>query len=166
MTVSADTAIGVLGVDLDGTEVSAEHDQGLQVNTRDGRAVYAKALLSAAPGALCLISPTSGGQSVLATLVSTGNIASAPGFLAINQVPVSTSAWGWFYTEHIYGRVKTLIAAHPYVPLYTTATGGVVDDTTVSTGRIQGLMIHTSATSASAPPGTWRNMVRIEQDIA
>jgi len=169
MAGSADTAIGVLGVDLDANDVSALHDQGIAVNTLHGRAVYAKAVANSPLGSLCVVAPTSAtaSASAIATLVSTGNVLSAPGYLAINQADVSADQYGWFYTEiRQSGRVRTLIAAQPFVALYTTGTGGVVDDAVVSAGRIEGLMVLTSATSASAPPAVFANLTRITQDIA
>ena len=41
MAGSADSALGILGVDLNADDVSALHDQGIEVETQDGRAIYA-----------------------------------------------------------------------------------------------------------------------------
>lgn len=169
MAGSADTAIGVLGVDLDANDVSALQDQGIRVNTLHGVAVYAKAVANTPMGSLCVVAPSSAAASAsaIATLVSTGNVNSAPGYLAINQADVSADQYGWFYTEgRQSSRVRVLIAAQPFVPLYTTGTGGVVDDAVVSTGRIEGLQILASAASASAPQAVFANLTRITQDIA
>lgn len=169
MSGSADTAIGVLGVDLDANDVSALHDQGLAVATRDGAAIYAKAAANSPAFSLCKIIPSSAAASgsVEAVLVSTGNIHSAQGILAINQADVSATQYGWFYTEGRRSvRVRVLIACEPFVPLYTTGTGGVVDDAVVSAGRVEGLQVLASAASASAPQAIFSNMVPITQDIA
>ena len=167
---SADSALHVLGVDLEANDASALHEVGLVVDTKNGRAVYAKAGTGAfAVGALSLVAPSSATatQSVVATLVSTGNVNSAPGFFAFNQASIAAAQYGWFYTEGRQGvRVKTLIAAQPWVPLYTTATGGVLDDAIVSAGRIEGVRVLTSATSASAPAATFANITHLVQDIA
>lgn len=169
MAGSADSALGVLGVDLDANDASALHDQGVEVATQDGRAVYAKAAAATPAGSLCTIAPSSATAtlSVVATLVSTGNVNSAPGFLAVNQVSVATGQYGWFYTEiNRDGVVRVATGCEPWVPLYVTTTGGVVDDATVSAGRIEGLRVLESAASASTPPAVFHNMTRITQDIA
>lgn len=165
----SDSALGQLGVDLDANDVSALYGQGTEVDTQFGRALYAKALANTPAYSLCVLAPSSAAASasVEALLVSTGNVNSAPGCLAINQADVSADQFGWFYTEmNKSGRVKTLVGCEPLVPLYTTGTAGAVDDTVVSAGRIEGLRILTSATSASAPPAVFHNMTRITQDIA
>lgn len=169
MSGSADTAIGVLGVDLDANDVSALHDQGLKVDTRDGKAIYAQALANTPAYSLCKVTPSSAAASAsaVATLVSTGNLYSAAGILAINQADVSATQFGWFYTEGRRSvRVRVATGCEPFVPLYTTGTGGVVDDGVVSAGRIEGLQVLTSAASASAPQALFANMIPITQDIA
>lgn len=169
MSGSADTAIGVMGVDLDANDVSAAHDQGLEVRTRDGAAIYAKAAANSPAYSLCKVVPSSAAASasVEAVLVSTGNLYSAEGILAINQADVSASQYGWFYTAGRRSvRVRVLIACEPFVPLYTTGTAGVVDDAVVSAGRIEGLQVLTSAASASSPQAIFSNMTPITQDIA
>jgi len=171
MTVpaSADSALHVLGVDLEANDATAQQDEGLAVDTRNGRAIYAKAVLAAPLGSLCLIAPSSAGAtfSTDATLVSTANVNSAPGVFAINQVSVAAGQFGWFYTEaRAGGRVRAATGCEALVPLYVTATGGVVDDATVSTGRIQGLRVLTSATSASAAVATFGNLVNARTYVA
>jgi len=66
------------------------------------------------------------------------------------QTAIASSYYGWIGINGML-RVNLLIACNPKVPLYTTATAGKLDDTTVSSGYIQGIVANTSATSASAP---------------
>jgi hypothetical protein len=66
------------------------------------------------------------------------------------QNAIASSYYGWIGINGIL-KVSLLIACQPKVPLYTTATAGKLDDTTVSAGFIQGIVANTSATSASAP---------------
>lgn len=163
MSNSADSAIGVLGVDLDRADVSSEHYAGLEVNTQHGRAIYARALAAAVPeGSLVGIAPSSAGAtlSVVATLVSTGNLLNAQ-TLAISNTSVAVSSYGWFYTQSrnpngVELRVAT--GCEPNVKLYTTATGGVVDDATISTGFLVGLTVLASAASASTVPAVFHNI--------
>lgn len=78
--------------------------------------------------------------------------AAATGYNAIgfcqNSVASSYSTWVCMTGQP---RVNALIACNPKVPLYTTATAGKLDDTTVSAGYVVGVVLNTSATSASAP---------------
>jgi hypothetical protein len=166
---SADSALGVLGVDLEANDATAQHDEGLAVDTKNGRAIYAKAVLAAPTGSLCLVAPSSAAavHSVDATLVSTANVNSAPGVFAINQASIAAGQFGWFYTDaRAGGRVRAATGCEPLVPLYVTSTGGVVDDATVSTGRLQGLRVLTSAASASAAVAVFGNITNARTYVA
>lgn len=66
------------------------------------------------------------------------------------QVAITSAYYGWVCLNGM-PRVNLLVACQPKVPLYTTATAGKLDDTTVSAGYIQGIVANTSAASASAP---------------
>lgn len=168
MAGSADSALGILGVDLDANDTSAQHDQGLEVNTQDGRAVYARAASNTSPGHLVKVAPSSAGadSSAVATLVSTALVNTA-GFFAVAQASVSANKYGWFYTEGRRGCVLQVAAGcEPDVPLYTSDTAGVVDDATVSTGRLQNLRIMTSAASASAPAAVFHDIVNARNYVA
>lgn len=67
------------------------------------------------------------------------------------QTSIASSYYGWIAMNGSNLRVNVLIAAQPKVPLYTTATAGKLDDATVSAGYCVGVVLNTSATSASAP---------------
>ncbi len=84
--------------------------------------------------------------------ITTTNVA-ALGFAQVGfaQVAITSAYYGWIALQGSRLRVNCLIAAQPKVPLYTTATAGSLDDTTVSAGYVTGVVINTSATSASAP---------------
>ena len=83
--------------------------------------------------------------------VTTAN-AAALGYNMVGfaQNAIASSYYGWVGINGLL-KVNLLIACNPKVPLYTTATAGKLDDTTVSAGYIQGIVANTSATSASAP---------------
>lgn len=70
------------------------------------------------------------------------------------QVAIASSKYGWVALEGNNLRVKTLIACQPAVPLFTTATAGSLDDAIVTAGHVHGVVLRSSATSASAPPCT------------
>ena len=84
--------------------------------------------------------------------VTTTN-AAAQGWNAIGfvQNSVASSYYTWVAMAGSNIRVNCLIAAQPKIPLYTTSTAGKLDDATVSAGYVTGVVINTSATSASAP---------------
>lgn len=85
--------------------------------------------------------------------ITTTNIA-ALGFGTVGcvQNSVASSYYTWVCLNSNGGiRGNVLIACEGKVPLYTTATAGKLDDTTVSAGLVIGCVIGTSATSASAP---------------
>ena len=71
--------------------------------------------------------------------------------VGIVQVSVASSYYCWVALGGTNLRCNALIAAQPKVQLYTTSTAGKVDDATVSAGYLPGLVLNTSATSASAP---------------
>jgi hypothetical protein len=89
---------------------------------------------------------------VLRAVPVTTTNAAALGFNMVGfaQTAITSSYYGWIALNGVV-RVNLLIACQPKVPLYTTATAGKLDDTTVSAGYIQGVVANTSATSASAP---------------
>jgi hypothetical protein len=66
------------------------------------------------------------------------------------QNAITSSYYGWIGLNGVL-KVNLLVACQPKVPLYTTSTAGKLDDATVSSGYIQGIVANTSATSASAP---------------
>ena len=79
--------------------------------------------------------------------------------LAFAQTAITSGDYGWVATKGNNLRVRTLIAAQPAVPLFTTATAGSLDDATVTAGYCLGVVLMSSATSASAPPCVVGNAV-------
>lgn len=71
--------------------------------------------------------------------------------LAFAQTAIASSEYGWVALQGNNLRVKTLIACQPAVPLFTTATAGSLDDAVVTAGYCLGVVLMSSATSASAP---------------
>jgi hypothetical protein len=162
----ADTALHLLGVDLDNVYTSAgelPHAQGVEVVTQNGRAILARAASGVAQFSLVVLAPSSANASAstVALLGSTGN--ATQGRLAIAQTSVTSAGYGWFHTEiNRDGKVLALDACLPNVRLYTTATGGAVDDATVSAGPIQGLFIKATASGTTAIPCVANNMVIVQ----
>lgn len=142
---------------LDAVRTSAEGAAvpvGTTVETSDaGEAVYVKAASTIAQFDACIIVNTSSatGQSIAAVPVTTTNALTSQR-LAFAQTAIASGGYGWVQTKGNEIRVKTLIACQPAVPLFTTATAGSLDDTVVTAGYCLGVVLMSSATSASAPP--------------
>lgn len=79
--------------------------------------------------------------------------------IAFAQTAITSGDYGWVALSGHNLRVKTLIGCNPAVPLYTTATAGSLDDGIASAGYVLGVVLMSSATSASAPPCVVGNAV-------
>jgi hypothetical protein len=66
-----------------------------------------------------------------------------------SKVAFATDDYGWVQTAGAFANLRVAIDCEPKVPLYITATAGVLDDATLSS-MIQGVQITTSATAAGA----------------
>lgn len=158
----ADSALYLLGVDLDETYSSAgelPHAQGTEVATQDGKAVLAFAASTVATGSIVVLSPASASAtaSCVALLLSAGN--DRDGRLAIAQTSVASARYGWFHTEkNKDGHVLASAGCSPAtVRVYVNDTG-IVDDATVSSA-IDGLFIQSTASAAAeVVAATWANL--------
>lgn len=129
---------------------------GTTVYTTDGGiAMYVQAISTVAQyDAVVIINTSSAtGASIGVAPITTTNAATGAR-IGFAQTALASGAYGWVYTTGNNLRVNTLIACQPNVPLFTTATAGSLDDTTVTAGYVLGVVLKSSATSASAPPCT------------
>ncbi len=134
---------------------------GTVVNTTDGgQAIYVQATSTIAQYDACIVINTSSatGASIGAVPVTTTNALTSQR-LGFAQTAITSSYYGWLALSGNYLRVKALIACQPAVPLFTTATAGQLDDATVTAGYCLGVVLMSSATSASAPPAVAGNCV-------
>lgn len=69
--------------------------------------------------------------------------------IGIPQLTLTSGYYGWVQTA---GKALVKLAANcaPNVPLYTTATAGVLDDAVVSQGLVLGTVAETSISNATA----------------
>ena len=125
------------------------------MTSNNGRYIFARAESTIAQFDAVVFSTFSDSASttpILRAVPITTTNAAALGFsmVGVAQTAITSAYYGWIGLN---GSLKTnlLIGCNPKVPLYTTATAGSLDDTTVSSGYIQGIVANTSATSASAP---------------
>ena len=141
MTVSTSNVIGVA---LGNTDPSPQFNQGTTVDLDDGgQAVYVKAASTVATYAAVSVLVD---NSVVPLTTTNAAASKAVGFA---QVSIASASYGWV---QIGGkpRVNVFTACQPNVPLFTTATAGVLDDATVTGGLVGGIVATTSAASASA----------------
>lgn len=134
----------VIGVALGNVDTSPQFNLGTVVNLDDGgQAMYVQAASSVAQYAA--VSVLVNDAVVPLTTTNSAN-SKAVGFA---QTSIASASYGWV---QLGGRPRVSVATscQPNVPLFTTATGGVLDDATVTAGLVAGLVATTSAASASA----------------
>lgn len=155
---------GKIGIDLTATYASTSAGSsvlwpvspGTQVQTsNNGRYIFARAESDISQFDCVIFSTYADSASqtpILRAVPITTTNAAALGYSMVGfaQTSIASSYYGWIALNGTV-RVNLLVGCNPKVPLYTTATAGKLDDTTVSAGYIQGIVANTSATSASAP---------------
>jgi hypothetical protein len=134
----------MIGVSLEYTDTSPSFAVGTVVNLSDGgQAMYVQAASTVATYAAVSVRV----NNTVVPLTTTNSAGSkAIGFA---QVSIASAYYGWVQLGGK-PRVNVATACEPSVPLFTTATGGVLDDATVTGGLVAGLVATTSAASASA----------------
>lgn len=165
-----DSALGLLGVDLDNVYTSAgelPHQQGAPVRTKNGVAVLVKAGSAIPQYSLVVYSPSSAAASasVVAFPASLTNVSTR--LFAVAQTSIAKDSYGWVHTEcEKEGRILCNTAEMGTV-LYLLGSGGQVDDAVTSGKALQNLWILASvAASLSAPPAIWRNIALDRNQLA
>ena len=134
----------IVGVTVRDGVSAAEFTPGAEVQLAGGGILtYVSATSTIAVGDAVVIDINGG-----AVPVTTTNSANSKR-IAFSQVSIASSYFGWVQNG---GKVMVKLAANcaPNVPLYTTATGGVLDDAVVSTGLVVGIVANTSISNATA----------------
>lgn len=145
---------GIVTPDLTSVDTVARVPVGTTVHASDGSiAMYVQATSTIAQYNFVVILNTSSatGASIGCVPVTTTNAAVSQR-LAVAQTAIASSSYGWVYLSGNNLRGMCALACEPAVPLYTTATAGVLDDAKVTAGYCLGVVAMTSAASASAPP--------------
>lgn len=133
----------LIGVSLGYTDTSPSFNLGTTVNLDDGgQAIYVKAASTVATYSAVAVQVD---NSVVPLTTTNSANSKAVGF---SQVSISSAYYGWV---QLGGKPRVLVAANcqPSVPLFTTATAGVLDDATVTAGLVAGLVATTSTVTAS-----------------
>ena len=152
---------GIVTPAVNATDTTARMPTGTVVSLSDGgEAMYVRATSTIAQYDAVIIINTSSatGASIGCVPVTTTNALTSQR-LAFAQTAITSAEYGWVHTKGNDIRVKALIACQPAVPLFTTATAGSLDDAVVTAGYCLGVVLMSSATSASAPPAVVGNAV-------
>lgn len=157
---------GIAGISLTTTYASGTtppFTPGLETKATDGNAyMFVQAASTIAQFDACIVINSSSAifsAGFLKCVPVTTTNALTSQRLVVAQTAITSGDYGWVATAGHNLRVKTLIAAQPAVPMFTTATAGSLDDATVTAGYCLGVVLMTSATSASAPPCVIGNAV-------
>ena len=135
---------GIAGVNLTTTDTTPQFAPGTVVNLNDGgQAIYVKGLSEISTYA-CVVVDSSAG----AKMVTTTNVANCKR-VGFAQTSIASAYYGWV---QLGGAPLVNLAANcaPNVPLFTTATAGVLDDATVSAGFIAGVVAQNTISNATA----------------
>jgi hypothetical protein len=106
--------------------------------------MYVQALSELSTYAACLIYETGKAQMATTTLSASGK---RVGFA---QTSLPSAYYGWLQISGAKVLVNLAANAATNVPLYTTATSGVLDDATVSGGLILGAIATNTISNATA----------------
>ena len=87
-------------------------------------------------------------DGLMGAALTTTTAGAGPLRLGIPQVAIADGSWGWVFVGPGKARVSVLASAAADSPLYTTATGGSLDDT--ATTIIPGLRLTTANGGATA----------------
>lgn len=134
----------VIGVDLNNYSTTAQFTKGTLVNGTDGALFeYIMALSAiAAYNAVCIDADENASNLTTTNAAETRRV-------GVAQISIAVSCFGWVQRA---GKMNVNVLANcqDFVPLFTTATPGVLDDVTVSECLVLGLNTVTSTTTASA----------------
>lgn len=134
----------IIGVNLTDSTTDKKFGVGTVVELSDGgRAVYVSAASTISTYNAVVVDADGGAVPVTTTNAATSKR------LAFAQTSIASGYFGWV---QVGGKVNVTLAANcaPNVPLYTTSTGGVLDDATVSGGLALGIVAQTSISNATA----------------
>lgn len=145
---------GIVIQDLNTATSTALTQVGTMVQASDGTEfmyVTATKTVNQYDAVVIINSSSAAGASIGVVPCSTAAAGTSPR-IGIAQTAMAINTYGWVATKGNNLRVNVAIACEPAVPLFTTATAGVLDDATVSAGYVSGLVAMSSAASASAVP--------------
>lgn len=135
---------GVIGVALTRTDATALFPVGTIVNLSDGgQAIYVQGLSEISTYAAVLVDASSKAQMTTTTLAVNNKR------IAFAQTSIASAYFGWVQMGGTF-LVNCAANCAPNVPLFTTATSGVLDDATVSAAYVQGIVATNTISNATA----------------
>lgn len=154
MALNSYVVSGAIGVDLTKTSSVAGYAPGTVVQLSDGgTAIYVKGLSELSTFAAVVVDASAGAVMTTTTRAATafnatGGVGASTRFAVSHFASISSAFYGWVQMS---GVLNVNLAANcdDGVPLFTTATAGVLDDATISLGYIQGLVSTTTISNAT-----------------
>lgn len=139
----ATVTTGLIGVNLNAYESTAQFPTGTQVMGTDGSLFEYVNTLSAVAAFNAVGIDESGNASNLTT-----TLAATVKKVGVAQISIAVSCYGWVQRT---GKLNVNVAANcnDFVSLFTTATAGVLDDATISECLVLGLNTYSSTVTAS-----------------
>lgn len=135
---------GLLGVNINAYDSTAQYAKGTQVMGTDGSLFeYVNTLSAIAAYNAVGIDDSGNASNITTTLAATVKK------VGVAQISIAVSCYGWVQRS---GKMHVNVAANcnDFVALFTTATPGVLDDATVSECLVLGLNTYSSTVTASA----------------
>src|SRR5215510_8616001 len=83
------------------------------------------------------------------------NTTVGPNMIGVSVQNIPSANWGWFCLNS--NNIQVWAIGDPKLPLYTSATAGQLSTTSVTLCLVSGIVLNTSATSASFPTAFVRN---------
>lgn len=134
---------GMLGVDVTATPTAADFDLGTAIIGTDGtKWVYVQA-----SGAITQYDAVAIDENYQAAAL-TKALADAGHAVGFAQVAFADNDYGWVAVEGSNISVRVAVACQPDVALYTTATAGVLDDTSASQTKLTGAVVVASGSAS------------------
>lgn len=133
----------LIGLNIDESTSDKRWSVGLEVPVNNGTAIYVSAASTISQFNAVIIDAAGGAMPVTTTNAATSKR------IGFAQVSIASGHFGWVHRS---GTVKISLAANcdDNVPLYTTATAGVLDDAIVTDGLILGVTSTVTISNATA----------------
>jgi hypothetical protein len=136
---------GTLGAKVDRADTSAAFSVGIRKPGNEA----SEWMYIQADAAVAIYDAVMVNQSSKAVPLTTTNSASSKA-VGFSQVALASGEYGWVAMQGSNIKVKLAANCAPNVRLYTTGTGGVLDDAIVSAGLIQGVIATITISNATA----------------
>lgn len=130
------------------TDICTSDKEGVGTIRKEGddEYIFCKGVASTVAGSAVLIDET------YATALLTSTNGATPNRIGFAKAVIAASKWGWYQIRGVSVPMSLAASCPKDVALYTTATGGVLDNAT-STVKVSGVVADTAVTSAAVSAG-------------